>query len=73
MHDGFGFHGFGWLLWLIILGAVIYLVARLLSSRPTRRPDAAPPESALEKLKKRYAAGEISQKEFEQKKKEIES
>lgn len=70
-HDGFFMGGmwFGWIFWIIIIGAVIYLIVRLnnQNSRFTQHS-----ESALDILKKRYAKGEISKEEFEEKKKDIE-
>lgn len=60
--------GGGWMMilwWVIIIGA-IYLGVKLLTGQqsPTSKED-----SALEILKKRYAKGEISKEEFEEKKK----
>lgn len=70
-HDGFFMGGmwFGWIFWIIIIGAVIYLIVRLnnQNSRFTQHS-----ETALDILKKRYAKGEISKEEFEEKKKDIE-
>ena len=60
----FGMHSFGWFFQLIILllfFAVIYWVLSGFSKN-----------SALEILKRRYAAGEISRKEFLKIKRELE-
>jgi putative membrane protein len=57
-----GWHGGGplWLLlWLLILGAVVWLVARRLGER---RPDAL--DRAREILAERYARGELSGDEY---------
>lgn len=70
-HDGFFMGGmwFGWIFWIFLIGAIIYLVFRLnnQNSRSTQTG-----ESALDILKKRYAKGEISKEEFDEKKKHIE-
>lgn len=70
-HDGFFMGGmwFGWIFWIIIIGAVVYLIVRFnnQNNRFTQHS-----ESALDILKKRYAKGEISKEEFEEKKKDIE-
>jgi len=74
MMDGFGYGmmGFGmWIIWLIffillIIGLVL-LVRYLWEGGPARKSE----ESALEILKKRYAGGEITKEEFEEKKKDL--
>jgi putative membrane protein len=59
---------FGFLFMLIFWGAIIWLIVWLVRqyAQPKRR------ESALDILKKRYAKGSITKKEFELMKKEIE-
>lgn len=56
-----GMHYLWWLFWV----AVIVAVAALLLRRPT---GSSPPprQTALEILERRYAAGEISSEEFEE-------
>jgi putative membrane protein len=68
-HEGFGwFAVFGGLLWLILLGIIIYLVVSLLApGREPRRHD----EDPLEIAKRRYARGEITREEFEQIRKDL--
>ncbi len=73
MMDGYGY-GMGggwWILWLIfwilvIIGLVL-LIKYLWEGGAVKRGQ----ESALEILKKRYARGEISKEEFEEKKKDL--
>lgn len=63
------FGGFMWIFWLAVIVAIFLLIRWLVrSSGPGVQP---PKESAMEVLKKRYASGEISKEEFEQKKKDL--
>ncbi|MEN6472456.1 MAG: SHOCT domain-containing protein [Syntrophaceae bacterium] len=55
--------GFMWLLFLILLGVVIYFVAGW--------PRRSGTETPIEILKKRYASGEIAKEQFEQMKKDL--
>jgi putative membrane protein len=45
-------------MWVVIIGLLVWLVARLMSHRP------ASGESAEELLRRRFAAGEIDEEEF---------
>jgi len=60
--------GFGWLFWIVIAGVLIWAALALSGRRPSGRP-----ESALDILEKRYARGEISREEFEEKKRDLQS
>lgn len=64
-HDGsmWGWHWIWWLFWIVILIAAVILFVRALESR--RRIDNGG-ETALDILEKRYAAGEISTEEYEE-------
>jgi putative membrane protein len=59
--------GMGWMMgwWglfcIVVIGAVVWLLAKGLPGRPARRED--PPEVVL---KRRYARGELSREEYEQ-------
>lgn len=62
----------GWVFWLVILVVIIWIVVTLVN-RGNRQP---PPstesrETALDILKKRYASGELSKEEFEEKKRDL--
>ena len=57
---------FMWILFLVILALVVYLVVRW-----ARPQGAGTGETPLDILKKRYANGEITKDEFEQKKKDL--
>lgn len=72
MNQIWGHMWWGWIIWLVILGFLIWLIVSLVSRSQDRR-EATPQEteSPLEILKKRYARGEISKEEFEEKKKDI--
>lgn len=66
-----GTHDMGWwmvawmavggLAWLVLAG----VVAAIVSNSWNRGGDRAKPESALDVARRRYAAGEISEEEFE--------
>lgn len=69
--DGMGIYGgfgmvIGLLFWIGVLVLVVWAVTNLFPAgrSESRAPDA--PDTALDILKRRYAAGEINQAEFEQ-------
>ena len=62
---GLGFHGFGWIFWLLIIGLIFFLFS---SGSGSSNKSA---KSALDILKERYAKDEISKEEFEEKKKHL--
>lgn len=63
--------GFGWLFmiifWILIILGIVYLVKLIISAEKRTTG-----ETALDILNKRYAKGEISKEEFEEKKKALE-
>lgn len=65
---GVGGFGFGWifmiLFWALVILGVIYLVKQLFTGSRT----GAAEDSAEDILKKRYAAGEITRDEYNEKK-----
>jgi len=61
----YGFSYFGMFFMLVFWGLIIWLVIWLIKTY------SKPSESALEILKKRYANGEMSKREFDQIKKDI--
>ncbi|MDZ7752909.1 MAG: SHOCT domain-containing protein [Gammaproteobacteria bacterium] len=74
MYDGhFIGGGFMWILWLVIIGLVVWAVAALAGGTGRARSIEAPPpaKSALEILEERYARGDIDREEFEQKKADL--
>ncbi len=65
---GGGLGGLGSLLFLALIGGGVYLIVRALGGGS---PSAPGEETALDILKRRYARGEISKEEFEEKKQEL--
>ena len=66
-YGGMGYGGFGWifmvLFWALVILGIVYLLKQIFSDKKvTSRA-----ESADEILKKRYAAGEVTKDEFEEK------
>ena len=70
---GYGGYGgvFMWLIFIIIVGIVIYFVFE--RSKGTGNLNGQFRETPIDILKKRYARGEISKEEFDRLKKDIES
>ncbi|MBI4298507.1 MAG: SHOCT domain-containing protein [Chloroflexi bacterium] len=74
MMGGFGWMGFGAvfmvIFWVLVIWAVIALVQGL--SRPgSSNVESSQQDSAMEVLKRRYARGEISKEEYEEKKRDL--
>ena len=61
-HDWYGMSGFMWIFWVLII-VLIVLLFRGGASKDGGTPHV---DSAVEILKKRFANGEISEEEFEQ-------
>ncbi len=57
---------FMWIFWIALIVLVVYLATRLLNDRSGK---ASTEESALDILKKELAKGNITEEEFERKKK----
>jgi len=70
MHFGYNnFMGFGMILfWVLLIGVIILVVKMFLDSSGKRQSESV---SALEILKRRYASGEITREEFDEKKKDL--
>ncbi len=63
--------GGGWvmmIIWWVVIIAVVAVVVKLLTPQKWQLPKE---DTAIELLKKRYARGEISKDEFEEKKKDL--
>ncbi len=63
---------FGWIFWIIVLVLVFWLIVSSKSKQQNNRP-LSHAETPLDILKKRYAKGEITKKQFDQIKKDIET
>ncbi len=72
---GWNGYGMGWfmvvmgLFWIAVIVGIVLLVVWMMRSR--NRPKIMGEDSALRILKERYARGEISKEEFEEKKRDL--
>lgn len=69
-----GFGGFGFIIYILIIGLVVYGVYKIIQSNKNNnsyRTSETKIDNAMEILKERYAKGEISDEEFEQKKNKL--
>ena len=66
---GFGM-GFGWIIGLLVLAAIIWLVVRATNPNNTHE-DSNTNKSALDILKVRYARGEINKSEYQEQKENL--
>lgn len=70
MHSGF--FGYGWLIQLLIFIGFFFIVWWLIKDKRIPSEGAGPREKPIEILKRRFASGELTKKEFDRLKKEIE-
>ena len=73
MGDGWGWWMlFGWVWMVVFWGLIVWGVYSLLSHLSGTRSAAGPgPDSALDVLERRYAAGELEHEEFEERRRRI--
>ncbi len=64
---GYGMMGFGFLFMLLFWGVLIWLVITLINASQSGKKE----EDSLSILKKKYASGEITKKQYEEMKKEL--
>jgi putative membrane protein len=73
MMNGFEGHGWGmgwgWIIGLIILVAIIWIIVRMVNQNYSSKNTKS--QSAIDILKERYARGELSKEEFNERKKEL--
>lgn len=62
-------HGLLW--WVFVILGIVLLLRLLGRGGASATPPPAPPETALDILKKRYARGEIDKAEFEEKRRDL--
>jgi putative membrane protein len=67
---GSGMWGYGWLLWAIVLIAILAL-AYAVVTRTTAQSSTDETDRALETLRDRYARGEIPEEEFEERRERL--
>ncbi len=60
-----------WILWILLIGLIIWGVREAFQRPATRGPGADARESALDILRERYARGEIDEEEFKIQKKRL--
>jgi putative membrane protein len=73
---GPGFMFMGMIFWILVIVGVIYLIIWLVNQNKTsagNRNQNIDSDSSMEILKQRYAKGEITDDEFEEKKKKLEN
>lgn len=68
---GFGMMLLGWLFWLGLLIILVLAVAWAIGSARRPRRDAAERDRAIAILRERYARGELSKEEYEQRKRDL--
>ena len=66
---GYGMMGFGFIFMLLFWGLIIWLIISLINAGQSNKNDGS---DSLTILKKRYAQGRITKKEFESMKKDLE-
>ncbi len=71
MMGGFGTMIFMPILWIVVVGLIIWAVVAAVRRPGESNSPARPADSALEILKRRYARGEIDKEEYEEKKKDL--
>ena len=70
-HGMWGMHWFWWMFWILAIIGVVWMINRAQQNR-TESPSPSPRETPLETLQRRYAEGEISTEEYEERKERLE-
>ncbi len=71
MMEGFGFMFLMPIVWIVVLGLIIWAVVTAIHSSRESDSTAHKTDSPLEILKRRYAQGEIDKEEYQEKKKDL--
>lgn len=71
MHDGWmwGMHWIWWIVWILVIVGVVWAISRSQQDSPS--PRSPQRETPLEALQRRYAEGEISTDEYEERKRRL--
>jgi putative membrane protein len=70
-HGMWGMHFAWWIFWIVVVILGVWFVTRARMPGPTSPPESA--ESPLDILRRRYANGEISTDEYEERKSRLEN
>lgn len=72
MHDGWmwGMHWIWWTVWILVIVGVVWALSRSQQGSPPPRSQQR--ETPLDALQRRYAEGEISTEEYEERKRRLE-
>ncbi len=62
---------FGWIFWLVIIGAIVWLVMNQSGRNKNQNQTNPHLESPLDILKNRYAKGEITKEQFDRMKQDL--
>src|SRR5512146_2040538 len=73
MHGGWAWWGMGlgFLFWIVLAAALVLIIRAAVSPRADQGAGGAAPETPLDVLQKRYARGDISREEYEQKRRDL--
>lgn len=66
-HGMWGMHWFWWVFWILAIVSVVWVINRIQQER-----SASPRETPFETLQRRYAEGEMSTEEYEERKERLE-
>ena len=66
MNGSGGYMWFGWIFWLILLGVIVWAVVTIINKNQTGTGNNQLGESSIDILKKRFAKGEITKKQYDQ-------
>lgn len=72
-HFMWGMHWAGWIFWILVIVGVIWFLTRASQYRPPSppTPSETPKETPMEILKRKYAEGELSTEEYEERKQRL--
>lgn len=74
-HFMWGMHWFWWVFWILAIVGVVWMINRMQQERsgaPPASPRESTRETPLETLQRRYAEGEITTDEYEERKERLE-